>query len=114
VDYEIWEALQLIAVPKARIRILLFWDVFKEFPVSEWVLAHKVSRIYFTQIKERLRFCKNPNGILTFGRMPLVVTISQSLLATVAEIGLPASMLLLARKNLVSQVPGYFSWMELR
>jgi hypothetical protein len=27
--------LQLIAVPKARIRNLLFWDVFKEFPVSQ-------------------------------------------------------------------------------
>jgi hypothetical protein len=27
--------LQLIAVPKARIRILLFWDIFEEFPVSE-------------------------------------------------------------------------------
>jgi hypothetical protein len=27
--------LQLIAVPKARIGNLLFWDVFKEFPVSQ-------------------------------------------------------------------------------
>jgi hypothetical protein len=33
-----WQWLQLIAVPKARIRNLLSWDVFKEFPVSQWVL----------------------------------------------------------------------------
>jgi hypothetical protein len=30
--------LQLIAVPKAQIRNLLFWAVFKEFLVSHWVL----------------------------------------------------------------------------
>jgi hypothetical protein len=28
-------SLQLIAVPKARIGNLLFWDIFKEFPVSQ-------------------------------------------------------------------------------
>jgi hypothetical protein len=30
--------LQLLAVPKARIEKSIFWDVFKEFPVSQWVL----------------------------------------------------------------------------
>jgi hypothetical protein len=30
--------LQQLAVPKARIEKVLFWDVFKEFPISQWVL----------------------------------------------------------------------------
>jgi hypothetical protein len=38
VRYLFFLPLQLIAVPKARIRILLFWEVFKEFTVSEWIL----------------------------------------------------------------------------